>query len=77
MSLFDVTINGTGVGNAGTTKMLVAGFFPHMSDAREKITEFATETFVSPFDINIEFVSHSNTIFPADVLQYERIVIIE
>lgn len=77
MSLYDVTVNSTGTGRAGTTKMLVVGFFPHISDAREKITEWVAENFVSPFDVKIDFVSHSNTIFPADVLQYERIVIIE
>lgn len=77
MSLYDVTVNSTGIGRAGTTKMLVVGFFPHMSDAREGITQWAEETFSGPINVKVDFVSHSNTIFPADVLQYERIVVIE
>lgn len=77
MSLYDVTVNSTGIGRAGTTKMIVVGFFPHMSDARTAIESWAAETFVCPINVTIDFVSHSNTIYPADVLQYERIVIIE
>lgn len=77
MSLYDVTVNSTGIGRAGTTKMLVVGFFPHMNEARQEIQQWVNENFVGPIDVKIDFVSHSNTIYPADVLQYERIVIIE
>lgn len=77
MSLYDVTVNNTSIGRAGTTKMLVVGFFPHMNEARQEIQQWVTENFVGPIDVKIDFVSHSNTIYPADILQYERIVIIE
>lgn len=77
MSLYDVTVNSTGIGRAGTSKCIVIAFYPHMKEAREGITQWAAETFAGPIDVKIDFISHSNTIFPADVLQYERIVIIE
>lgn len=77
MSLYNVIVNSTSVGRAGSTKMLVVGFFPHMNEARQEITEWVTENFVGPNAVTIDLVSHSNTIYPADVLQYERIVIIE
>ncbi len=77
MSLYDVTVNSIGIGRAGTTKMLVVGFFPHMNEARHEIQQWVNENFVGPLSVTIDFVSHSNTIYPADVLQYERIVIIE
>ncbi len=77
MSLYDVTVNSTGIGRSGTTKMLAVAFFPHMNEARQEIQQWVNENFVGPIDVKIDFVSHSNTIYPADVLQYERIVIIE
>lgn len=77
MSLYDVTVNNTSICRAGTTKMLVVGFFPHMNEARQGIEQWVNENFVGPLNVTIDFVSHSNTIYPADVLQYERIVIIE
>ena len=77
MSLYDVTVNSTSIGRAGTSKILVVAFFPHMNEARQGITQWAAETFAGPIDVKVDFVSHSNTIFPPDVLQYERIVIIE
>lgn len=77
MSLYDVTVNGTAPGRAGTTKMIVVGFFPHITDAKIAIGEWVGENFVAPVNVNVEMISHSNTIYPADVLNYERIVIIE
>lgn len=77
MSLYDVTVNSTGIGRAGTTRMLVVGFYPHITDAKQSINEWVAENFVGPINVNVDFVSHSNTIYPADVLVYERIVIIE
>ena len=77
MSLYDVTVNSTGIGRAGTTKMLVVGFFPHMCEARNDILVWVNENFVGPLNVTVEFKSHENTIYPADVQEYERIVIIE
>lgn len=79
MSLYDVVIRNTNVGSAGESKILVIGFFPHIHEARAAISEWAFETFVGPFDIEIVFVSHSNTIYPTDIVGYgyERIVVLE
>ncbi len=77
MSLYDVTVNSTGLGRAGTTKMIVVGFFQNMTDAKKAIGALVYELFLPEMNYEIEIISHSNTIYPADVLNYERIVIIE
>ncbi|AFC21464.1 hypothetical protein GAP32_017 [Cronobacter phage vB_CsaM_GAP32] len=77
MSLYDVTVNSTGIGRSGTTKMLAVAFFPHMNEARQGINEWVSENFVAPVTVSVELKSHSNIIYPSEVQGYERIVIIE
>lgn len=77
MSLYSVTVSNTSVGRAGTTNMIVIGFFPHINEARESIVEWVNENFVGPVNVNVDFISHENTIFTSDVKGYERIVAIQ